>query len=79
MVSEYASPGTTKYLSYITGKCSRPPGLMYSLALTFLRLAHLPRMAGSDGKFGISRSQKSLPVWITFRVPRHVQGAEGSF
>ena len=55
MVSEYAPPGATKFLSYITGKCGRASALILLLLLIFSRLAHLPRMAGGDCKLGIFR------------------------
>lgn len=32
MVSEYAPPGASRYLSYITGKCSQRSGITFCLA-----------------------------------------------
>ncbi len=55
MVSEYAPPEATQFLSYITGKHRRSSGFIDLLLLIFYRLANLFRLAGCHGKLSLSR------------------------
>ena len=82
MVSEFAPPSATKFLSYITGKRSRPSAMMGLALLIFYRLAHLPGLAGRDRKWRLSRFVHfgvSPRVGINAYKIRHMAVAKRSF